>query len=342
MDFNFLPTGIGSLPYKDPATALDLLLKHLNEIPFWPQLPLRSFYEGMGAQFSEGIPGITIDTDKKKCFIDTTNPKLDEIVAGFYEKYLADDLDFFAINEKYSAGFSELFKRINSAKFNLPYIKGQITGPITFGALILDETGKAIMHHPLLADVLVKCLIMKARWQIKKIKEVGAKPIIFLDEPYLMGYGSAFVPLSRETVISQVSEVINEIHREDALAGIHCCGNTDWAMILDTPVDILNFDAFGFMDKLLIYSDNVKEFVARGGAIAWGIVPSVSLDKQPGKQELVSRLKSGIEAFAKKGVDANRMLKQSLLTPSCGLGGLSEPQAEAQLGLLKDISQSFR
>jgi hypothetical protein len=38
-------TGIGSLPYTDPLTALALIGEHLPEIPHWPQLPQRGSRE---------------------------------------------------------------------------------------------------------------------------------------------------------------------------------------------------------------------------------------------------------------------------------------------------------
>jgi len=295
----------------------------------------------MGTQFSEGLPHLIINLEKKTFHIDTETSQLDKGITDFYEKYLSNNLADFAISKEYAAGLHEIISQVKSKKELPLYIKGQITGPITFGALITDESGKAIMHHPLLSDVLTKCLIMKARWQIKSFTTLGLKSIIFLDEPYLMGYGSAYVPLTRETVVKQLTDVINEIHKESVLVGIHCCGNTDWSVILETPVDILNFDAFGFMDKLLLYSDKLNEYINRGGVIAWGIVPSIMMDETPSTEEMVSRLKNGIEVMTKKGIDKECLVRQSILTPSCGLGGLSEIQAEERLNLLIKTSRAL-
>ena len=51
-----LATGVGSMPQKNAAEALDLIFKYLPNIPFWPQLPKRNIREGMTAQFSENFP----------------------------------------------------------------------------------------------------------------------------------------------------------------------------------------------------------------------------------------------------------------------------------------------
>ena len=341
MNFNFTPTGIGSIPYIDPKKSVHLVLKYFKQIPFWPQLPQKCFLEGMGTQFSEGLPGLVIDPEQNIFHIDTASGQLDKETARFYEKYLAGDLDAFAISPDYASGFHELVSQIKSKKLKPLYIKGQITGPLTFGALVTDKDGQAMMHHPLLSDVLIKNLIMKARWQIKKFTELGLKSIIFLDEPYLMGYGSAFIPLSRETVISQLTEVIDAIHKDGALVGIHCCGNTDWAMIMETPIDILNFDAYGFTDKLALYADKVNEYINRGGVIAWGIVPSIMLDGLPSVKELSAILDKGLAELVKRGVDKERLMNQSILTPSCGLGGLQDAQAEERFELLIDIAKQY-
>jgi methionine synthase II (cobalamin-independent) len=341
-NFNFLPTGIGSLPQTDAQKAIQLILKFLPDIPFWPQLPQRTFLEGMAGQFSQGLPNLVIEPQNKVMYIDTSSDTLDKEITTFYEKYLSDDLPYFAISREYAAGFYGMSEMLESFKPLPVFIKGQITGPITFSALITDVDGKAIMHHPVLSDVLVKFLIMKALWQIKTFANLGLKCLIFLDEPYLMGYGSAFIPLEREKVINQLTEIISEIHKEDVLAGIHCCGNTDWSMILDTPLDILSVDAFGFIDKLLLYSAQLQEFINRGGVIAWGIVPSIVMDKIPSAEEIITRLKDAIDVMVKKGIDRERLIRQSILTPSCGLGGLSESQANQRLQLLTDVHNRIK
>lgn len=351
MDFNFTPTAIGSLPHQDAARAVNLALKYLPEIPFWPQLPQRSFREGMAAQFSEGLPGAVIDEQNKKVYIDTSKD-LDKSITAFYEKYLNSDVTGFSISSSAAAGLYQVlstFKPSRGAaaesrlfRDDIKLIKGQITGPVTFGALVTDENGKALMHHPQLADVLVKCLIMKARWQIGQLKRCTPRIIIFLDEPYLMGYGSAYIPLARETVVSQITEIINEIHNQGALAGIHCCGNTDWSVILETPLDILNFDAYGFMDKLTLYPAELQRFLGQGGTIAWGIVPAGDIDKPIKPDEMASRLKQGITTLTNKGVDKRRLIGQSIITPACGLGMLSEAEAESRLKLLPEIAAICR
>jgi methionine synthase II (cobalamin-independent) len=314
-------------------------VKHLTAIPFWPQLPQRSFLEGMAAQFTEGLPNVVIDEPNKKIWIDTTD--IETALTDFYQHYLDNDVDYFAVSLERAVGFYGMLHRLQKDSGKLQYVKGQVTGPITFGAMLTDKEGVALMHHPALAEALNKCLIMKARWQIDAFKKLNLKSIIFLDEPYLMGYGSAYVPLTKETVISRLTEVIEEVHKDGALVGIHCCGNTDWSVLLATPVDILNFDGYGFMDKLMLYTDDLKRFIERGGVIAWGVVPSIELDKPVTAEEIITKLDQGVNTLAKKGIDPAQIAAQSILTPSCGLGALSPDEAEKRLQLLVDVASEY-
>ena len=59
---SFNTTGIGSLPHTDPVEACKIILDSVD-IPFWPQLPHRSFLESMVPMYSEGFPFIRIEGD---------------------------------------------------------------------------------------------------------------------------------------------------------------------------------------------------------------------------------------------------------------------------------------
>lgn len=48
---HILATGIGSMPFTDPADALSLVMAEMPEVPHWPQLPLRDRQEHFIYQF---------------------------------------------------------------------------------------------------------------------------------------------------------------------------------------------------------------------------------------------------------------------------------------------------
>jgi methionine synthase II (cobalamin-independent) len=166
---------------------------------------------------------------------------------------------------------------------------------------------------------------------------------MFIDEPYLGCFGSAYTPINREDVLRSLTELTQDIKSEDVLLGVHCCGNTDWSIFTDVPgIDIISFDAFGFLDKLVLYADNLKDFLKRGGIICWGIVPTQEFLGNESAELLVEKIKEGINILAKKGLDKNLLLDKLIISPSCGLGTLDTDKSEAILKLLSRTSAFIR
>ena len=340
--FNCIATGIGSLPISDPDEATALSLKYLPEAPIWPQLPKRGFQEFMDGQYSEALPGLKIDTIKKRFYVDSSKDLTPEL-EKFFERYLEKDYSFFKISEEYAAGFYGFLRALKKGvPANAQFLKGHITGPLTFGLSIKDETGKDIIHNDVLFDAAVKGLAMKAAWQIELLKPFNKPVIIFIDEPAMESLGSAFSAVSSEVIAEKLNEIIDTIHELGGLAGIHCCGNADWPMLFNTRIDIINFDAFGYMEKVLLYPGDIKKFLARGSALAWGIVPTGAFTGKETADGLIARLEAGLQRLEKEGMDRKTILRQSLLTPACGMGSLTPEKAEAILKLLREVSDRMQ
>jgi len=341
-DFNCIATGIGSMPMIDPEQAVGLSLAYLFEAPVWPQLPQRSFREHMDAQYSETLPGLIIDEANRKLFFDTARD-LNLELEKFYERYIAKDYGFFRISDRYAAAFPVFARALrNRLPANMRYVKGHITGPLTAGLSLKDETGRDIIHNETLFDAVVKGLAMKAAWQITELKMFGKPVIIFIDEPVMETLGSGYSAVSSEMVPEKLDEIIDTIHELGGIAGIHCCGNADWSMIFRTRVDIVNFDAFGYMDRVLLYQNDIYNFYARGGALAWGVVPTGMVARDPTADMLISRLDEGMTRLESKGIDRSTILGQCIITPSCGMGSLTPDKTIAVLKLLREVSDTLQ
>jgi hypothetical protein len=122
------------------------------------------------------------------------------------------------------------------------------------------------------------------------------------------------------------------------------CANTDWSLILESPADILSFDAYGFFDRLALYHDLLRSFFDRGRILAWGIVPTS--DSKDINRETASALMKKWEAQVSHletlGIDRARVLAQSLITPSCGTGSLSPSEAIKVLEMTREVSRTLR
>ncbi|MBU1999437.1 MAG: hypothetical protein KKE64_08110 [Candidatus Omnitrophica bacterium] len=331
-EFNFYKTCVGSMPH-DTVDVVSYIISNFKEIPFWPQLPKRSFLENMYVQYSEKLPNIVIDEKAKKIHVDTDKdiyPAMEEALG----KYLEEDVDYFSIGEKYAAGFYEFlsFKDNLKGSEDLKFLKGQVVGPVSLGLALRDKHDKCILYYKEYEELLPKFLAMKARWQVRKLKEIFPKVIIFIDEPYLTSIGSSFINIDRDKVRSYINEMADIIKKEGALCGLHCCGNTEWGFLMDTNIDILSFDAFNFDRELLLYTDDLRKFFNAGKVIAWGIVPTSRDDiEKTGIHALKGRLQDIIVKLRKKGIPQEKLFSHSILTPSCGCGTLTRSECEIVL-----------
>ena len=322
---HFLSTQIGSMPYPDGKAICDRIVSILD-IPAWPQLSRRSFHENMYVQYSQALPGVVIDEEKEKILFNTEND-ISAALEEFYGHYLAEEVDCFGLTPDFAAGFYIMQDVLRKTPGE--WAKGQVTGPISFGLTVTDQNLRASLYDDVLADVIVKNMAMAARWQVRQLKATRPNIIIFVDEPYMASFGSAYISLSREQVISMLDEVFAGIHAEGALAGVHCCGNTDWSVLLSTQVDILNLDAFGFLENLALYPNELRAFLDHGGIVAWGIVPTGQEIFDVNPAGLVKQLREGMATISQKSrargviITPDEMAYQSLVSPSCGLGSTS-------------------
>ena len=325
------------MPHSDPKEACSLVANFLPHIPVWPQLPNRSLLENMYLQFRPPfLEGRKLVKEVNgHIYIDRSgdlSPELEQL----YTDYMENNLERYAMTADRAAGFHAFLE----AEMSPFAVKGQVTGPISWGLVVTDENRRPIIYDDLLADALAKHLRLKAAWQEKRLRAISPNTIIFVDEPYMASLGSAFVSISQELVVSLLEEVFAGI---SGLKGVHCCGNTDWSVLLSTSLDILNIDAYNYGHTVALYPDEVRAFLVRGGVIAWGIVPSEEHAlKGETVKSLLDRLEECLGALDRKGVGFRLIIERCLVTPSCGLASVSPEAAEWALELLAGVSRELR
>jgi len=90
---------------------------------------------------------------------------------------------------------------------------------------------------------------------------------------------------------------------------------------------------------------SLKEFLDRGGVVSWGIVPtSTELLEQETVDSLKERLENFWENLSKKGVDQEKLLRQSLLAPAtCNLMNPDKDKTvEKAFEMLQELSKRIR
>ena len=351
IEFSCLPVLIGSLPIKNHLEALQMIMAHTPQIPLWPQLP-KLPKEGMVQQFMDGFPGLT--EQGNAISVNTSTDDFVHEMAAFYQDFLgAQDLSVLPDNSRFSLdierakGFFILHEHLNNNNTPLVSVKGQITGPMTTGISIKDQDGNSIFYDDNLRDMLTKLLALKARWQIERLKPLcdQTPPILFIDEPGMVSFGStALAGVTREMVCSAVNEVIDEVRTAGGLAGIHICANGDWEPVLQSNTDIISFDAYSYFDNFILYRKQLVKFIERGGILAWGIIPTANPDiiKNESVENLFSIWESQLARLTKMGIPKNRLLKQTIIAPSCGTGSLTIKQATKVLSMTASLSSAIR
>jgi len=344
-EFNFLTTHVGSAPHTD-ANDLNARLISMLDIPCWLQLPRRDFRENIYTQYAPTLPGAVVLEEKEKAVIDFNAVDFDTQLEHFYQSILDDDADAFALHPEYAQGFYALTDALkgNPTRF----AKGQVMGPISFGLTVTDQNGRACLYNEVYVDVLIKHMTFNSRWQIQQLQGVSEQVILFVDEPYMASFGSAYVNLTREQVTAWLDEVYDALHAMGAITGTHCCGNTDWGVLLDTKVDILNLDAYDFIENLALYPVELREFLDRGGAVCWGLIPNNNHIFHELPHMLADKLRIGIklicEKAAKRGVTIrpDDFASRSLLAPACGLGPATVEIAERAFEVLVETGEILK
>lgn len=347
-----LTTGIGSLPLHDPEEALSLIFKYL-EIPHWPQLPQRGAVEGFINQFltplcRHGLLEVNATGGDAKWAV--AQPDWSDRLTSFYQSFLQAEtgeesaVEQFAFPPEAAAGFYALVDALSAGRWGgVRWVKGHIAGPITIALQLKLPDGRPSYYEPQLRDLVVKTLVAHARWQVKKLRESGAKVIIFIDEPAVRVYGQfSYITITREMLINDLAEIIAAAKEAGAVVGVHACDAVDWSILVEAGVDIINLDAFNYGLSLYPFAATINDFLQQGGVIAWGIVPTNEMAWQETENSLLERLKGYWQELNARGVPLELLSRRYLITPACGTGLLERQLAEQIYRLTATVGAALR
>ena len=348
-------TAVGSLPHKNPKDAIDLIFNEFKEIPFWPQLSGVNKHEEMTVQYIQGIPGIIYDEENCKYIYDAQSDEFFEALEEFFMDYESivnekdfTNLDKYAITEPFSSAIPLYLDKFKQG--NYEFAKCHIIGPFTWGTSLCDSSNLCAFYDETYREVLIKGLTLKAIWQIMQVKKANpnATTIMFMDEPVMSQFGtSAFITVKKEEVVEALAEIGNVIKDFGALCAVHCCGKSDWSVLTDAGVNIINFDAFGYAKSLGAYAKDIESFLKNGGYIAWGLVPTLDKDalEKTNLIELEKKYEDAVDDLVNKSkgkIDRDLIIKQSFFTPSCGAGSLTMPLAQKAMKLVNELSEHLK
>lgn len=328
---SYSAVAIGSLPYQQPDEAIELIWKYLPDYPHWPQLPQRGAQEHLVYQYLNPLVTLSILEQQAsgKTRVAEHDNDWQNKLTGFYTEYLqgseSGQLDYFATPRQSAEGFyaflSDIEKNgVRQAKM----LKGQVAGPLTVSLYLYDQEGKSAYYHPDTRDILVKTLTLQARWQAQKLSQYGLPVMIFLDDPAVAAVGaSTFVSVKRQDVVDIYREMLAEIRKDAAVVGVHSCAGVDWSVFVDAGFDIISFDADQYFDSLMVYTESIRNFLTSGGMLAWGGVPTTDAIFKTDLDDLLRKWQQQRQRLEKAGI-SKELLRQCVITPSCGAGTLTQ------------------
>jgi hypothetical protein len=329
----FSTTGIGSLPHTDPDEACRLVLETFD-IPFWPQLPKLSFREFMIPQYSEALPFLKIDETREAIWIERDSS---DALSVFYEAY--SDEWRAPISESFAKGLYAFIRRIE--KSFSPFLKGHVTGPLTFTLGLKDDKGKLVYYDEELREISLLLLKARTLWQIELLKNYAGQVIIFIDEPILSALGtSSYIGVDNNEALRLLRETADSVKNAGGITGIHCCGKADWPLVIKSGVSIISFDAYDYLETISLYPEEFSGFLQKGGYLAWGIVPTTEAIRDENVDSVKRRFDAGIKHLS-KFIPESLLLSQILLTPSCGTGSLSIDETSKVFGIVSELKKSI-
>jgi len=330
---NLLTTAMAVMPHRDVDRALEVALS--LDVPFWPQLPLVSYYEDMYVQASEHFPGIILDMEKQRLRFSTEKfiAEFEETMAHF------DEPKYFDISEQYSVVYHRFLQMDFSHR---PAIRGQIEGPISFGFNVVDQDDRPILFNDTVRPFLMEFMAKRVNVQLQRLKQLNPNAFMFVDEPGLQFLFSALAGYSDLAARGDMENFFAMIERP---RGVHLCGNPDWDFLLGLDMDVLSLDVYTNGEVFTQYAPSIKKFLDRGGRLVWGIVPS---NVEPFDKENLDTLEQRLDdiwtVLDKRGIDREFLLSRSMLSPAtcCLVNPDGERTVEKAFETIIKLSQRLR
>jgi cobalamin-independent methionine synthase catalytic subunit len=330
-------TGIGSMPGTNPAEAMRVIAGELPDFPHLPELPDR----GPGADLTGRTASLLVEVPVEvtpRGWRLAERPGRDLTRA---RSMLSSDLD---VMEEVLDGFRGP-------------LKIQLCGPWTLAATLeLPRTLNVAIADPGAVADLTASLAEGAAAHVAEIaKRVpGARIVVQLDEPALAAVAGGGVPTA--SGLSRIAPVEADVLRErlaEVIAAtqrytvVHSCSSAvPFGLIRAAGADALSFDLSQLRRG---EEDGVAEAAEAGLGLLTGVVPAgpapdTGTAGPAGQRAPIGTVAPGdgsadarqaaervIRLWTRLGLPLDTCPEQAVITPACGLVGVSPDQARGAL-----------
>jgi methionine synthase II (cobalamin-independent) len=309
------------MPGTDPAEASAVVLGELPDFPFLPELPGRGAGADIIGRTASLLVDLPVETTPRGWKLATRPGRDQRRAAG----YLAFDLDAM---QQAADGYAGPFKIA-------------VCGPLTLASRI--ELSRSV--NPALADPgalsdLTGSLAEGVAAHVLGVREriPGATVIIQVDEPSLPAVLHGRVPTaSGLNTVPALDEIVARDTLRTVLAAagaftvVHCCAaGFPFLLMKDADAGAVSFDLARLQRADI---DAVAEIAEAGLGLLAG---AAATSGQPGARETASAV---VTLWRQTALDPRRLGDQVVITPACGLAGLSPDAARVILARCREAAR---
>ena len=322
-------TGIGSLPFTSPTTAIQAIVDLSLQLPFWPQMPKLSERESIIGQ-GMGVLADLVESRTEGYGYKVKEGKIDLVVEALHRS--AGEL-----TSSNAAGFGAFEEALSAGMFGSAVaVKGQIEGPITLSAYLFHR-GLPFLSDPALFAAVAFHVSQILCWQIGHLKAAGLPVLLFVDEPALCLEVSAGNAVSEERRLTALAATLDDARLRGAYAGLHCCAARPFSRMCRVNPDILSFDAHEGLE--LFFSDgNALAFARNGGIVAYGLIPTWQDLRTIRAEHIFTRWLT----LASLAGDPQQFARNAIITATCGLGLLTPESVTESFALAQRVGKLIR
>ena len=317
-------TGIGSLPGTDIAEAVKTVIGELPEFPYLPELPAR----GVGADLIGRSAALLVDLPV-------------EVYAARWRIAAREGRDLRRARDLWERDLDALTEQ--AGEYAGP-VKVQAAGPWTLAASIDLPYGGPILRDPGAVRDLTASLAEGLRAHAREVEArlPAARVLVQLDEPSLpavlagrvpteSGFG-ALAAVETGPATDALRSIVDSV---GAPVCVHCCAsNVPLRLLRDAGAAAVAID-LDLLDDL----DALGEIVDAGVGLFAGVVDTslaASEAQVPAANQLADRVR---RLWRDLSLPVARLPEQVVVTPACGLAGVSPQYARAAQSACRDAAR---
>jgi methionine synthase II (cobalamin-independent) len=314
-------TSVGSLPGTDPREAARLVFGELPELPHVPELPNRGAGADMVGRTAALLVDFPVDVQPTG-WRAVDRPGADLRRA---EGLLRQDLD--AVEE--------------AAQGYTGPIKLQIAGPFTVAASLERSRGDRVVADTGARRDLTQSLTEGTATHLAEMRKrlPAVAWLLQIDEPFLPAVMRGQIPtmsgLGRLPAVDE-TEVVDSLRQlvdaADAYSIVHCCAaEAPASVVARAGVAALSFD----LSLLDIRDLDDYAAAADSGMALWpGVIPTTG----PADRDPVRAVR---DLWQMLGLDEERAIASTVVTPVCGLAGADQHWAREALRLVRETGRAL-